>query len=107
MNPLPPTNVRWLIVLMLMGFTFLGHFNRVSISVVGTERFIAREKLSEVAAAGVGGPSIATLQFIDREKMSAEDMGLVYTAFLLVYTIGMLPGGWVIDRLGPGDWRAR
>ncbi|MBC8114862.1 MAG: MFS transporter, partial [Candidatus Saccharimonas sp.] len=72
-----PTNVRWLIVVMLMGFTFLGHFNRVSISVAGSERFT-----------GPGG-------------MSTEQMGLVYSAFLLVYTIGMLPGGWVIDYLGP------
>ena len=72
-----PTNIRWLIVLMLMGFTFMGHFNRVSISVAGSERFT--------------GP----------EGMSPEQMGLVYSAFLLVYTIGMLPGGWVIDYLGP------
>lgn len=71
------TVVRWLIVIMLMGFTFLGHFNRVSISVAGNERFT-----------GPGG-------------MSNEQMGMVYSAFLLVYTIGMLPGGWVIDRLGP------
>jgi MFS family permease len=27
-------------------------------------------------------------------------MGWVYTAFLIVYTIGMLPGGWLIDRIG-------
>src|SRR3954468_316996 len=72
-----PTNVRWMIVLLLMGFTFLGHFNRVSISVAGSERFI-----------GPGG-------------LTKEEMGLVYSAFLLVYTIGMLPGGWLIDRLGP------
>ncbi|MBI5757266.1 MAG: MFS transporter [Planctomycetales bacterium] len=72
-----PTSVRWLIVLMLMGFTFLGHFNRVSISVAGSERLT--------------GP----------EGMSTEQMGLVYSAFLLVYTLGMLPGGWVIDYLGP------
>ena len=71
------TNVRWLIVVMLMGFTFLGHFNRVSISVAGSERFT--------------GP----------EGMSNEQIGMVYSAFLLVYTIGMLPGGWVIDRVGP------
>lgn len=71
------TNVRWLIVLMLMGFTFLGHFNRVSISVAGNERFTKP-----------GG-------------ISTEQMGLVYSSFLLVYTLGMLPGGWVIDRIGP------
>src|SRR5262245_23280683 len=67
---------RWLIVLMLMGFAFLGHFNRVSISVAGTERFIGH-------------------------GIDEEQMGMVYSAFLLVYTICMLPGGWVIDRVGP------
>ena len=72
-----PTNVRWLIVAMLMGFTFLGHFNRVSISVAGSERFTQPGGLSQ------------------------EQMGTVYSAFLLVYTLGMLPGGWVIDRVGP------
>jgi MFS family permease len=72
-----PTNIRWLIVLLLVGFAFLAHFNRISMSVVGSERFIGPNKLSE------------------------EQMGLVYSAFLLVYTIGMLPGGYLIDRLGP------
>ena len=80
MSPLPdskPTNVRWLIVLLLTGFTFLAHFNRVSISVAANAHFIGPDKLSE------------------------EQMGLVYSAFLVVYTLGMLPGGWVIDRIGP------
>ena len=60
-----------------MGFTILGHFNRVSISVAGTEKLT--------------GP----------DGMTDEQMGMVFSAFLLVYTLGMLPGGWVIDRLGP------
>ena len=30
-----------------------------------------------------------------------ERMGLVYSAFLLLYTLAMLPGGWFIDRFGP------
>ena len=72
-----PTNIRWLIVALLMGIAFLGHFNRLSITVAGNAHFI--------------GP----------DKLSAEQMGMVYSAFLLVYTLGMLPGGWVIDRLGP------
>jgi len=80
MRPTPaskPTNVRWLIVVLLMGFTFLGHFNRISITVAANANFIGPGKLSE------------------------EQMGLVYSAFLFVYTLGMLPGGWLIDRLGP------
>ena len=74
-NP-PRTNIRWMIVAMLMGFTFLGHFNRVSISVAGG-------------------------QFIKSEQISPEKMGWVYTAFLVIYTASMLPGGWLIDRIGP------
>src|SRR4051794_22232363 len=42
-----PTNVRWLVVLLLTGFTFLAHFNRVSISVAGNAHFIGPGKLSE------------------------------------------------------------
>lgn len=77
-TPAPrPTNVRWLIVLFLMGFALLGHFNRVSISVAANAHFIGPDRLSE------------------------EQMGLVYSAFLVVYTLLMLPGGWAIDRLGP------
>src|SRR5438477_9757043 len=74
--PPRPTNVRWMVVLLLTGFTFLAHFNRVSISVAGNAHFIGPGKLSE------------------------EQVGLVYSAFLLVYTLGMLPGGWLIDRVG-------
>ncbi|HJZ92425.1 MAG TPA: MFS transporter [Gemmataceae bacterium] len=74
--PSRPTNVRWLILAMLVGLVFLAHFNRIAISVAGSERFIGN-------------------------GLSEEQMGRVYSAFLLVYTIGMLPGGWLIDRLGP------
>lgn len=52
------------------------HFNRVSISVAGTERIIP----------GYG--------------VSPEKMGLVYSAYLLVYALAMLPGGVLIDRFG-------
>lgn len=77
MSPAKPTNVRWLIVLLLAGLVFLAHFNRVGISVAANAHFIGPDKLSE------------------------SQMGLVYSAFLLVYTIGMLPGGWMLDRFGP------
>jgi sugar phosphate permease len=72
-----PTNVRWAVVALLMGLAFLAHFNRLSISVAGKEHFIGPDRLSE------------------------EQMGLVYSAFLLVYAVGMLPGGYLIDRAGP------
>ncbi|MEO1996630.1 MAG: MFS transporter, partial [Planctomycetaceae bacterium] len=63
-------------VFLLMGYAALGHFNRIAITVAGDEVFIPKHGISEV------------------------EMGWVYTAFLIVYTIGMLPGGWLIDRWG-------
>ena len=68
---------RWWIVLMLMAYAGLAHFNRVGISVAGDEVFLQKE---------VG--------------ISETRMGWVYTTFLIVYTIGMLPGGWLINRIG-------
>lgn len=70
------SNACWRIVLMLMVFAGLAHFNRVGISVAGNEVFIKQLGITEV------------------------QMGWVYTAFLIVYTIGMVPGGWLIDRIG-------
>jgi MFS transporter, ACS family, D-galactonate transporter len=69
---------RWRIVGLLMAYAAIGHFNRVGISVVGSEVFIPEFGISETR------------------------MGWVYTAFLIFYTIGMLPGGWLIDRIGAG-----
>lgn len=67
---------RWQIILLLMGYAALAHFNRVGITVAGDEVFIPHKTISET------------------------NMGWVYTTFLIVYTIGMLPGGWLIDRIG-------
>ncbi len=61
---------------LLMLVVACGHFNRISISVAGAERII------------------------DGHGLSPERMGLVYSAFLLFYTLAMLPGGWFIDRFG-------
>lgn len=69
-------NNRWHIILLLMGYAALGHFNRVGISVAGDEMFIPKLGIAETR------------------------MGWVYTAFLIVYTVGMLPAGWLIDRIG-------
>lgn len=74
-----PQRTRWGVIALLMGFPLLGHFNRLAISVVGSERLIGPDGLSE------------------------ERMGVVYTTFLLVYTLSMVPGGWFIDRVGPAS----
>ena len=73
-----PLGNRWLIVGLLMVYAALGHFNRVGITVAGDEMFIPQLGIPETR------------------------MGWVYTAFLIVYTIGMLPAGWLIDRIGSG-----
>ncbi len=70
------STLRWRIIILLMAFAGFGHFNRVAISVAGSEVFIPKLHLSEV------------------------QMGWVYTAFLIVYTFAMVPGGWLIDRIG-------
>lgn len=64
------------IIVLLMGFTFMNHFNRVSM-------------------ASAGDTAIMT-----QYDISPTRMGVVYSAFLLMYTIGMFPGGLLIDRIG-------
>jgi len=61
---------------MLMIFAALGHLNREGMAVAGNSIFI--EKLN----------------------LSATQMGWVYSSLLIAYTVGMLPSGWLIDRIG-------
>ncbi len=63
-------------VFLLMLVVACSHFNRVGISVAGTERIISQY------------------------GFSPESMGLVYSAYLAIYTLAMLPGGLLIDRFG-------
>ncbi|HEV3255825.1 MAG TPA: MFS transporter [Gemmataceae bacterium] len=72
-----PTRVRWRIVGLLMAHAAVCHFNRISISVAGNERIMQ--------------------QYL----VAPTTMGVVYSAYLLTYTICMTPGGWLIDRRGP------
>lgn len=67
----------WRIVPLLMLVIALAHFNRLSISVAGAEQIIRPGFISET------------------------EMGMVYSAFLFLYTIFMIPGGWFADRFGP------
>jgi len=72
-----PTRVRWLIVPMLMGICLISHFNRTSMSVAGTDRIM------------------------EQFTIDPTQMGAIYSAFLLVYSLCMIPGGLFIDRFGP------
>ncbi len=62
---------------MLMLVAALAHFNRISITLAGAEQIIRPGFISQT------------------------QMGLVYSSFLLLYTLCMIPGGWFIDRCGP------
>ena len=68
---------RWRLVLLLMAICYAGHFNRTGMAVAGDMRI-----MSEYA-------------------ISPTQMGAIYTAFLIAYTLFMIPGGWLIDRSGP------
>jgi MFS family permease len=80
MAPLAPIHHQPLavcrLVPLLMLLALVGHFNRVAISVAGTEVFQPRYHLSE------------------------QQLGAVYTSYLVVYSLLMLPGGWLVDRWG-------
>ncbi len=65
------------ILALLMALCFLNHFNRASITSAGDERIMAQHHISP------------------------EQMGAVYSSFLIVYTLFMIPGGLFLDRTGP------
>ncbi len=75
-TPAGPSH-HWRVVPLLMMVVALGHFNRIGMSVAGTEKIIPQYGIAE------------------------ERMGIVYSAFLFAYTLAMIPGGWFIDRFGP------
>lgn len=68
---------RWYTVALLVAYSYMTWFNRVSMSVAYTEHIKDETGIGPVA------------------------MGWVYSAFLIAYTIFMTPGGWLIDRSGP------
>jgi ACS family D-galactonate transporter-like MFS transporter len=71
-----PTSVRWRIVVLMMAYSFMTWFNRVSMSVAGDN------------------------SIMPEYGFSPTEMGFVYSAFLFVYALFMTPGGWFIDRFG-------
>jgi ACS family D-galactonate transporter-like MFS transporter len=68
---------RWHILALLMALCFISHFNRASMATAADTRIMA--------------------QF----AISPEKMGVVYSAYLIIYTIFMVPGGVLTDRFGP------
>ena len=72
-----PAWMRWHIVALLVAYSYMTWFNRVSMSVAYAE------------------------QIKDETGIGTVAMGWVYSAFLIAYTIFMTPGGWLIDRYGP------
>lgn len=64
------------IVPLLMTIALVSHFNRVSIATAGDTRIMHQYSISPTR------------------------MGVVYSAFLLTYTVFMIPGGLFIDRFG-------
>src|SRR5438132_10673234 len=71
-----PTSVRWRILALMLAFSFMSWFNRVSMSVAYDERIQAERGISE------------------------EVIGSVYSALLFAYMLCMTPGGWFADRYG-------
>jgi MFS family permease len=71
-----PTWIRWHVVALLMGYSFMTWFNRVSMEAAGAE-------------------------IIKAETLTKTQVGTVYSSFFLCYTIFMTPGGWFSDRFGP------
>jgi ACS family glucarate transporter-like MFS transporter len=74
--PARPTNIRWLLIVLLFVLSAVAFLDRVNMSVAGP-RIIAAYHLTDV-------------QF-----------GLLSTAFLLGYAFLQTPAGWLSDRWGP------
>ena len=72
-----PTWVRWRITALLVAFSFMTWFNRVSMAVAYDEKIK------------------------DSLGISEEAMGSVYSTFLVAYMLCMIPGGSITDRFGP------
>jgi ACS family glucarate transporter-like MFS transporter len=72
-----PTWVRWRIVGVLLAYSFMSWFNRVSMAVAYDE------------------------QIQNEYPITEQQIGWVYSAFLFAYMICMTPGGWLADRVGP------
>jgi ACS family glucarate transporter-like MFS transporter len=72
-----PTWVRWRIVALLLAYSFMSWFNRLSM------------------------PAAYDEAIQNQFSISTQQIGWVYSAFLFAYMALMTPGGWLADRIGP------
>src|SRR4051794_9679401 len=72
----------WTLLAVLLVYSFLSWFNRVSMSAAGAEHII----IGPTNPDGI---------------LTAAEMGEVYSVMLFAYMICMIPGGWLADRAGP------
>jgi MFS family permease len=68
---------------LLMALAFVHHAGRVAISTAGADKIIPDQ---------------------ERYGITELQMGMVYSAFLWTYTLFMVPGGLLIDRIG--SWKS-
>ena len=73
----PPISIPWTRLVLLLAMIGLAHFNRIIISVAGTD------------------------WIIPKQGIEPTQMGMVYSSYLLIYTLAMSPGGWFSDHFGP------
>ena len=72
-----PSGIRWHILALVMALVCVSQFNRYTMAVAGNNRIMRDYRLSPT------------------------EMGNIYSAFVLVYSLCMIPGGLLIDRIGP------
>jgi MFS family permease len=75
--------IRMVVLGLLMALAFVHHAGRVAISTAGADKIIPNQQ---------------------RYGITELQMGMVYSAFLWTYTLFMLPGGLLIDRIG--SWKS-
>ena len=78
MSPSRASRVRWKILALLVGFSFVSYLQRMNISV-------------------------ASAFMMPELDLSEQQMGWVFSSFMIGYTICQIPAGWIGDRFGA--WR--
>lgn len=69
-------SAKFVIVLLMVAFSLVSYFDRTIIS--------------------IAGPSM-----MGEFRLSETQMGAVYSAFVFGYAFAMIPGGFLVDRIGP------